>query len=511
MAIACTNKVVTHKKCAVDPEDAERGFFRSEPASANQRPQVFRLASSPKSTSAAMTSPSMPASYCESNSFVNSTLPLRVNLSLGQAPGSRDGAAQESTGSQEYIFNVLNASPHAQKAAASVGQYDHPQFSGGTPEISNQGLLPDTSLWHLSNFDNTFYVRQSFMTPSANIQSHSEGRPQQPSPLVYNYPLPPPPYERASSTHVSLQTTRPPSQQPPMIALTECESPASPVSLVSDDKSCIVSPQGRRFSNASAPSLSAESLSMSDFQAEQDRSYKLPRILPPKRVGEPPRNNDGKLVCTVDARCENLNFERKCEWRRVFSHAQGSASGKANTFDSKHMDKHDRPYKCGYPQCSKLQGFTYSGGLLRHEREVHKKHGGPRESLMCPFKDCKRSTGAGFTRKENLNEHLRRVHRRADDESRARDEEQSAVDPDDLGEEHGEGEASPPLGKRKRQRQSAMSNIADSDDATPEDELQEEVKRLKRDNEEQRKQNAEKDAKIEFLEATIRHFAGQSR
>lgn len=77
---------------------------------------------------------------------------------------------------------------------------------------------------------------------------------------------------------------------------------------------------------------------------------------------------------------------------------------------SKHMDKHDRPYRCGHPSCAKLQGFTYSGGLLRHEREVHGKHGGPKEALMCPHSDCKRHGGKGFTRKENLNEHLRRVH-----------------------------------------------------------------------------------------------------
>jgi hypothetical protein len=76
------------------------------------------------------------------------------------------------------------------------------------------------------------------------------------------------------------------------------------------------------------------------------------------------------------------------------------------------MDKHDRPYKCLVPGCEKLQGFTYSGGLLRHEREVHKMHGGTKKSLFCPFHDCKRSSGAGFTRKENLAEHVRRVHRR---------------------------------------------------------------------------------------------------
>ncbi|KAI4674722.1 uncharacterized protein J4E84_010463 [Alternaria hordeiaustralica] len=111
-----------------------------------------------------------------------------------------------------------------------------------------------------------------------------------------------------------------------------------------------------------------------------------------KRAEEPPRNEDGKMVCKYQE-CRGTSFDRKCEW-------------------SKHMDKHDRPYKCNVKGCEKLQGFTYSGGLLRHEREVHKMHGGTKKSLFCPFHDCKRSSGAGFTRKENLAEHVRRVHRR---------------------------------------------------------------------------------------------------
>jgi hypothetical protein len=82
---------------------------------------------------------------------------------------------------------------------------------------------------------------------------------------------------------------------------------------------------------------------------------------------------------------------------------------------SKHMDKHDRPYKCLEPGCEKLQGFTYSGGLLRHQREVHKMHGGTKKALYCPEPNCKRNSGSGFTRKENLSEHIRRVHRRATD------------------------------------------------------------------------------------------------
>lgn len=74
------------------------------------------------------------------------------------------------------------------------------------------------------------------------------------------------------------------------------------------------------------------------------------------------------------------------------------------------MDKHERPYRCTAEGCDKLPGFTYSGGLLRHEREVHNKHGGPRNPLHCPHATCKRHAGKGFSRLENLNEHMRRVH-----------------------------------------------------------------------------------------------------
>ncbi|KAK3673406.1 hypothetical protein LTR78_006639 [Recurvomyces mirabilis] len=109
------------------------------------------------------------------------------------------------------------------------------------------------------------------------------------------------------------------------------------------------------------------------------------------RRGDPPKNAEGQMICTYADGCAAEIFDRKCEW-------------------GKHMDKHDRPYKCGDPDCAKMQGFTYSGGLLRHEREVHHKHGGPKATLRCPVAECKRHLGKGFTRKENLNEHVRRVH-----------------------------------------------------------------------------------------------------
>ncbi|KAL2160615.1 hypothetical protein VTH06DRAFT_1303 [Thermothelomyces fergusii] len=112
----------------------------------------------------------------------------------------------------------------------------------------------------------------------------------------------------------------------------------------------------------------------------------------PKPDREVTRNLEGKFICTWPGCSEEpKEFTRKCEW-------------------NKHMDKHDRPYKCGAAGCEKLPGFTYSGGLLRHEREVHGKHGGPKNSFYCPHPNCKRHSGKGFSRQENLNEHLRRVH-----------------------------------------------------------------------------------------------------
>lgn len=77
---------------------------------------------------------------------------------------------------------------------------------------------------------------------------------------------------------------------------------------------------------------------------------------------------------------------------------------------SKHMDRHDRPYRCSRPECAQLEGFTYVGGLLRHERNVHSLHGGPKAQMRCTVSTCKRHSGKGFTRKENFIEHLRRVH-----------------------------------------------------------------------------------------------------
>jgi hypothetical protein len=105
-----------------------------------------------------------------------------------------------------------------------------------------------------------------------------------------------------------------------------------------------------------------------------------------------PRTTGGEFTCEHPDCTEKVpTFRRLCEW-------------------NKHMDRHERPYKCNEPGCETTQGFTYSGGLLRHQREVHKMHSTGKELLYCPYQNCSRATGEGFTRKENLEEHKRRRH-----------------------------------------------------------------------------------------------------
>lgn len=99
----------------------------------------------------------------------------------------------------------------------------------------------------------------------------------------------------------------------------------------------------------------------------------------------PTIDEKGQRVCTFDG-CTAPPFARQCEFK-------------------KHADRHQRPYVCKKPECARLKGFTYQGGLLRHEREIHQE----RSLFYCPVQKCKRHA-QGFTRKENMEEHLRRIH-----------------------------------------------------------------------------------------------------
>lgn len=170
----------------------------------------------------------------------------------------------------------------------------------------------------------------------------------------------------------------------------------------------------------------------------------------PKPDRDVVKSADGKYHCPMEECKEDVRaFSRKCEW-------------------NKHMDKHERPYRCPAVGCENLPGFTYSGGLLRHEREVHNKHGGPKNTVNCPHPNCKRHTGKGFSRQENLNEHLRRVHTNNMDGTTP-PAEQPVQSPED--------NESEKVGMKRKRRLSGQGN---NEEIT---ELREEIKRVREENE----------------------------
>ena len=152
------------------------------------------------------------------------------------------------------------------------------------------------------------------------------------------------------------------------------------------------------------------------------------------------------------------------------------------------MDKHTRPYTCEEEGCES-RGFTYSGGLHRHQREVHNQHGGPKARCMCPYQDCKRSTGQGFSRRENLQEHIRRVHRDIPTENKPAPPEEPAL----------------PEAGESRKRKRRADDVDDDPDAendggeqSPQN-LRQEVKKL-------RKELQERDNRLRRLEQQMEQF-----
>ncbi|KAL8995857.1 MAG: hypothetical protein Q9169_004509 [Polycauliona sp. 2 TL-2023] len=253
-----------------------------------------------------------------------------------------------------------------------------------------------------------------------------------------------------------------------------------------------VSKDETRSSNFSVPTSNDVSPNMM-FAASPTLASHPSQFSPGRRSEEPPRNDSGQITC-LHPSCarESPVFGRKCEW-------------------TKHMDKHTRPYVCNLPGCEKIRGFTYSGGLSRHQREVHRQNGGPKASYMCPHSDCKRSTGSGFSRKENLQEHLRRVHRHVeslevskkpsqDIEPRVSPElrrrRRRVADEDD-------DEFEPIMPEsRKRRRKDEDDDIDADENCNPKEDLSAQVKRL-------RKELQEKDERLRRLEETVKLLTNQ--
>ena len=72
-----------------------------------------------------------------------------------------------------------------------------------------------------------------------------------------------------------------------------------------------------------------------------------------------------------------------------------------------HLKESDRPHKCA--TCN--QGFLYPKDLHRHEK-THVKSGADNQMVFyCEIAGCKFGPGGqGFSRKDNLVRHMRRMH-----------------------------------------------------------------------------------------------------
>lgn len=126
---------------------------------------------------------------------------------------------------------------------------------------------------------------------------------------------------------------------------------------------------------------------------------------------------------------------------------------------------------------------------------------------MCPHRDCKRSTGAGFSRRENLQEHLRRVHRQVGDPEVPKQVTTEAPSPAtteprrrrrrDDDEDNEEAESVLPEPRKRRRNDDVVVNKEDtSEDSQSRDDLSAQVKRL-------RKELREKDERLRKLEHTV--------
>ncbi|KAK3069194.1 hypothetical protein LTR53_012655 [Teratosphaeriaceae sp. CCFEE 6253] len=381
-------QAASFRLAAFPPPHQHLRYAHRAPDQAAHAPHSLAPATSNAYGAAPQTSSAWPPLYQHAQWLPQDTLHFGLNTSQANAyPAASDGVWSPSSVAQSQpSFHVAAAhdlpprsralTPQIRLITADFANFDTPQPQ---EHIYSASSGSSTALREATySNDYSTHLHADFMTQVQAPQAEMHGLHQHAH--TTSPPSPPSPHHdpaiiqgsrkrsHSEMEHQPMPYEVPPQPYPPLPHLLQqqLEDPRSRAGSVGDEPAPHTGSPGEG----------------DDFSPRGSRSFKR---------GDPPVNEQNKYFCDFAIECESQTFDRKCEW-------------------SKHMDKHDRPYRCPHTQCGKLQGFTYSGGLLRHEREVHGKHGGPKAQLMCPYDDCKRHAGKGFTRKENLNEHIRRVH-----------------------------------------------------------------------------------------------------
>ncbi|KAI1762015.1 hypothetical protein GGR53DRAFT_521933 [Hypoxylon sp. FL1150] len=84
----------------------------------------------------------------------------------------------------------------------------------------------------------------------------------------------------------------------------------------------------------------------------------------------------------------------------------------------KHKQRHDKPFKCDVPGCTRPDGFSTPNDLDRHKRSLHPDEKATGNRYRCPIGPCK-SKDKIWPRADNFRAHMRRVHQKvslSDDE-----------------------------------------------------------------------------------------------
>jgi hypothetical protein len=91
-------------------------------------------------------------------------------------------------------------------------------------------------------------------------------------------------------------------------------------------------------------------------------------------------SDSGRILTCTEPSCQNLTFSNKDEW-------------------TKHMNKHNRPFKCTVAGCEK--SFARNACRQRHLDSVHNH----KAKFYCDVPECKHSR-VGFARRDHLKQHI---------------------------------------------------------------------------------------------------------
>lgn len=222
-------------------------------------------------------------------------------------------------------------SPHSPGSAAPLTAYPHlgnlHNPTHPTPSWHHSALPPQLPPRHLINTAHNPTIRvitvpddDLFAPPQTGFASPSIYR-QPEAPLNLNSS----PYYHYSPSHFNM-TDLAPTTAPTLPAPHEHKRTSSVNSLLGDmptpvSLSCPRSPimtsptagERRQSLAASPPRSHSRGLSV-DSSQDGDDDGSLRKNHSYKRAEEPPRNEDGKMVCKYQE-CQGVSFDRKCEWR----------------------------------------------------------------------------------------------------------------------------------------------------------------------------------------------------